>query len=111
LRRVKVEQLAGVKLVVTGAEKLPGNLEEEFRKKFGKPVLEGYGLTETSPATNFNLAEPENAPWPPQPSRRVGSVGTFLAGIAAKITDPVGGGPLPLDQAGILWLRGPNVFN
>lgn len=111
LRRVKVEQLAGVKLVVTGAEKLPANLEEEFRKKFGKPVLEGYGLTETSPVTNFNLPEPDNPAWPALPSRRVGSVGTFLSGVAARITDPITGDPLPLSQAGILWLRGPNVFN
>src|SRR5690606_6955763 len=111
LKRVKREQLASVRLIVTGAEKLPMNLEEEFRKKFGKPVMEGYGLTETSPATNVNLPEPEGNGLPVLPSRRRGSVGPLLPGIAVRITDPVAGGPLPPDQPGIIWFRGPNVFN
>ena len=110
LRRVKAEQLASLKIIVTGAEKLPVNLEEEFRKKFGKPVMEGYGLTETSPATNFNLLEPENPPFPAMPTRRLGSVGTLLAGLAVRITDPSTGEPLPSDQSGMIWFRGPNIF-
>lgn len=110
LKRVKVEQLASLQLIVTGAEKLPVNLEEEFRKKFGKPVMEGYGLTETSPATNFNLPEPENSVWPVLPTRRLGSVGQLLAGVAVKITDPISGSELPVDQAGMIWFKGPNVF-
>ncbi|MES2707427.1 MAG: AMP-binding protein [Verrucomicrobiota bacterium] len=110
LKRVKVEQLASLKLIVTGAEKLPVNLEEEFRKKFGKPVMEGYGLTETSPATNFNLPDAEGGAWPVMPTRRLGSVGQLLAGVAVKITDPITGNELPVDQTGMLWFKGPNVF-
>jgi acyl-[acyl-carrier-protein]-phospholipid O-acyltransferase / long-chain-fatty-acid--[acyl-carrier-protein] ligase len=110
LKRVKVEQLASLKLIVTGAEKLPANLEEEFLKKFGKPVMEGYGLTETTPATNFNLPEPDNSSWPALPVRRVGSVGQLLPGLAVRITDPSNDLPLPVDQAGMIWFKGPNVF-
>ncbi|MDB6132460.1 MAG: AMP-dependent synthetase and ligase [Verrucomicrobiales bacterium] len=110
LKRVKVEQLASLKLIVTGAEKLPVNLEEEFRKKFGKPVMEGYGLTETSPATNFNLPDAEEGPWPVMPTRRLGSVGQLLAGVAIRITDPITGAVQPVDQTGMLWFKGPNVF-
>lgn len=111
LKRVKVEQLASLKLIVTGAEKLPANLEEEFLKKFGKPVMEGYGLTETTPATNFNLPEPAaNSPWPVLPVRRVGSVGQLLPGLAVRITDPITEAEVAVNQSGMIWFKGPNVF-
>lgn len=113
LRRAKREQLVSLKLVVTGAEKLPLSLEEEFRKRFGKPVMEGYGLTETSPVTNVNLPDPEPPASQPTtiiPSRRLGSVGHLIPGVAVKITDPSTDEPLPLDQSGMIWLRGPNIF-
>jgi acyl-[acyl-carrier-protein]-phospholipid O-acyltransferase/long-chain-fatty-acid--[acyl-carrier-protein] ligase len=114
LKRAKKEQLASVKFVVTGAEKLPLALEEEFRKRFDKPVLEGYGLTETSPATNLNLPDPEadaaHPNIPVLPSRRLGSVGQLLPGVAVRITSATTEEPLPVDQSGMIWLRGPNVF-
>lgn len=115
LKRAKKEQLASVKLIVTGAEKLPLALEEEFRKRFDKPVLEGYGLTETSPATNLNLPDPIPDPTNPNipvlPSRRLGSVGQMLTGIAVRITSATTEEPLPVDQSGMIWLRGANIFN
>ncbi len=111
MRRVKVEQLASLKLIVTGAEKLPLNFEEEFRNKFGKPVMEGYGLTETSPVSNVNLPDPPaNGQQPVIPARRPGSVGQFVPGIAVRITDPVSGEELSIDQSGMIWMRGPNIF-
>jgi acyl-[acyl-carrier-protein]-phospholipid O-acyltransferase/long-chain-fatty-acid--[acyl-carrier-protein] ligase len=111
LRRVKVEQLATLKYVVTGAEKLPLNLEEEFRRKFGKPVMEGYGLTETSPVTNVNLPDPaSNGKLPVLASRRLGSTGQLMPGLAVRITDAITGDALPVDRSGIIWMKGPNVF-
>jgi len=111
MRRVKVEQLASLKLIVTGAEKLPLNFEEEFRNKFGKPVMEGYGLTETSPVSNVNMPDPPaNGTQPVIPARRLGSVGQFVPGIAVRITDAVSGEELPIDRSGIIWMRGPNIF-
>ncbi|MGJ8724190.1 MAG: AMP-binding protein [Roseibacillus sp.] len=111
LRRIKPEQLAPLKLVITGAEKLPESLADSFEEKFGIRPLEGYGLTETSPATNVNLPPLEDREGlTPVTSSRGGSVGHLLPGIAARITDPSTGAPLPLDQSGILWLRGPNIF-
>ncbi|MEO1856369.1 MAG: AMP-binding protein [Rubritalea sp.] len=111
MRRVKAEQLASLKLVVTGAEKLPQSLSESFAKKFGITPQEGYGLTETSPATNVNLPEPsEVAGLASISSSRLGTVGHFLPGIAVKLTDPSNDEPIPINHSGIIWLKGANIF-
>lgn len=112
LRKAKPEQLASVKLIVTGAEKLPASVAESFKKTFGKDVMEGYGLTETSPASNVNLP---TRPAPADgreivPSHRQGSVGQLLPGLALRITDAITGERLPLNEQGIIWFKGANVF-
>lgn len=110
MRRVKVEQLASLKLIVTGAEKLPLNFEQEFHSKFGKTVMEGYGLTETSPVATVNLPDPAGGQRPILPSRRLGSVGQFLPGVGVRITDAITGEAVPIDRSGMIWLWGPNIF-
>lgn len=111
MRRVEPEQLAPLKLIVTGAEKLPMSLADAFEKKFNIRPHEGYGLTETSPATNANLPNlPAAGELPVIPSSRNGSVGTFIPGIAVKLTDPSNDAPIPLHKAGIIWLKGANIF-
>jgi len=112
LRRAKKEQLESVKFVITGAEKLPQKVADSFKKRFGKPVLEGYGLTETSPVTNVNIPDPEvnDDSNPILPNHRPGSVGMFIPGVAARITDPETHEPLPLHESGMIWLRGSNIF-
>ena len=117
LRKAEPAQLASLSLVVTGAEKLPNELAEAFQERFGKEVLQGYGLTETSPVVSVNLPEPA-APksddperYPVQPSNRRGSVGKLAPGIAAQIRDPGTGAALSLHETGMLWLRGPNIFD
>lgn len=111
MRRVKPEQLSSVQLVVTGAEKLPTSLANSFHKKFGIFPLEGYGLTETSPATNFNIGNtPTESPEPDFSSDRIGSVGQFLPGIAVKMIDATSDEECDIDQSGIIWLKGANIF-
>ncbi len=113
LRKATKEQFASLKLVITGAEKLPKKVAEAFEERFGKPVLEGYGLTETSPVTNVNLpdaAKPAGSRGPVLPNHRFGSVGLFIPGVAVRITDPDTNEPLPLHQSGMIWLRGSNIF-
>jgi acyl-[acyl-carrier-protein]-phospholipid O-acyltransferase/long-chain-fatty-acid--[acyl-carrier-protein] ligase len=116
LRGVPAESLASIKMVVTGAEKLPATVREAFESKFGKPVLEGYGLTETSPVSNVNLPDP--APIGTQgdghvwlPSHRPGSVGQLLQGLAIRITNPETDQPQPIHQSGMIWFKGANVFD
>lgn len=112
LRKAEPQQMRSVRLTITGAEKLPRSLADTFAERFGKPVFEGYGLTETSPVVSVNLPEPEaaNPGDPVQPSQRPGSVGKMAPGIAAEIRDPESGAKLSLHETGMLWLRGPNIF-
>jgi acyl-[acyl-carrier-protein]-phospholipid O-acyltransferase / long-chain-fatty-acid--[acyl-carrier-protein] ligase len=112
LRKAEPGQLASIKLLVTGAEKLPQDLTDAFSEKFGIKVLQGYGLTETSPVAAINLHDPK--PTRPgdtvQPSNRDGSVGKLAAGVAARVTHPETGAPLSLHETGMLWFKGVNIF-
>ena len=112
IKRATSKQLESLKLIVTGAEKLPNEVVTAFGEKFGKAVEQGYGLTETSPVVSVNLPEPpkfkpdDNV----QPSSRLGSAGKLAPGIAAQIRDPETGTLLPFNETGMLWLRGANIF-
>jgi acyl-[acyl-carrier-protein]-phospholipid O-acyltransferase/long-chain-fatty-acid--[acyl-carrier-protein] ligase len=112
LKRAEPKQFATIKLLVTGAEKLPRDLAEAFEEKFGKHVLEGYGLTETAPVVSVNLPDPlKNHPNDAvQPSTRDGSVGKLMPGQAAQIRDPETNANLSPYELGILWLKGANIF-
>ncbi|MCB1133005.1 MAG: AMP-binding protein, partial [Verrucomicrobiae bacterium] len=111
MKRIDPAQLSSLKLVVTGAEKLPQNLANAFEEKFGIRPQEGYGLTETSPATNVNLPDPEPESGATViPSSRNGSVGQLLPGLALKIIDPATEQEVPIDRQGIIWFKGCNVF-
>ncbi|NQX01484.1 AMP-binding protein, partial [bacterium] len=111
MKRIDPAQFSSLSLVVTGAEKLPLSLANAFEEKFGIRPQEGYGLTETSPATNVNLPDLAAArDSVALPSSRSGSVGQLLPGLAIKITDPATDKELPLNQQGIIWFKGPNVF-
>src|SRR6201993_2194900 len=84
LRKAEPHQLRSLRLIITGAEKLPLDLASHFEKRFDKKVYEGYGLTETAPVVSTNLPDPE--PKKPgehvQSSSRRGSVGRLAPGMA-----------------------------
>src|SRR5213595_1545950 len=112
LRKAEPEQLRTLRLIITGAEKLPLDLATHFEKRFDKKVFEGYGLTETAPVVSVNLPDPEPKTTGEhvQPSSRLGSVGRLAPGIAAEIREPETNRKLSLYESGMLWLRGPNIF-
>ncbi|MEY2488992.1 MAG: acyl-[acyl-carrier-protein]-phospholipid O-acyltransferase [Verrucomicrobiota bacterium] len=112
LRKAEPAQLRSLRLLITGAEKLPDELVKAFETRFGKEVLQGYGLTETSPVVSVNLPEPK-ATKPGQsiqPCNRLGSTGKLLPGMAAEIRDAETDRKVSLHDTGMLWLRGPNIF-
>jgi len=112
LRKAEPEQLGTLRLIIAGAEKLPLDLASHFEKRFHKKVFEGYGLTETAPVVSVNLPDqqPRTSGEHVQPSSRLGSVGRLAPGIAAEIREPETNRKLSLYESGMLWLRGPNIF-
>ena len=107
LRKAEPEQLRSLRLIIVGAEKLPLDLASHFEQRFHKKVFEGYGLTETAPVVSVNLPEPTPSA---APTSRLGSVGRLAPGIAAEIREPETKRKLSLFETGMLWLRGPNIF-
>lgn len=113
MKQASPEQLRSLRMVVCGAEKLPDELSGAFLKKFGVPVLQGYGLTETTPVAAVNVPDPEQPPLSTADHRgqKPGSVGRLVPGMSARILCPDTESELLLGEKGILCLRGANVFS
>ncbi len=114
LRRANENTFKSVKNFIVGAEKLPADLDEAFQKRFGLKLLEGYGLTETSPVCAVNV--PDAAPVKGSafyvPGRVPGSIGALLPGMAMRVTDIEDDDrELELTEQGMLWLKGANIFS
>jgi len=93
--------LSSLKACRTNAAPLPVAVKEAFDKRVGKEVLiEGYGLTETSPLTHAN----------PLDRAKPGSIGIPLPDTDCKIVGVETGGNLPIGSEGELVLRGPQVM-
>lgn len=109
LKRVKPEQFSTMNLVIAGAEKLPNDLADAFKEKFGVEITEGYGTTELSPAAAFNVPATRLGPNAESATRR-GTVGRVMPGATAKIVDADTGADLPINDEGLLRIQGPNVM-
>jgi acyl-[acyl-carrier-protein]-phospholipid O-acyltransferase/long-chain-fatty-acid--[acyl-carrier-protein] ligase len=113
LKKATPADLRSIELVVTGAEKLTEDLRKGFREKFHIEVLQGYGLTETSPVANVNQPHPpvttETAD--EQIGNKAGTVGRLLPAMSARVVDPETGKEVADGESGVLCLRGPNVFS
>jgi long-chain acyl-CoA synthetase len=84
----------------SGGSAMPGELLRGFEKAFGCMVLEGYGLSETSPVASFNHPDKE---------RKVGSIGTPIEGVEMKVVDE-DGNEVDQGEVGEIAIRGHNVM-
>jgi len=112
LRKAEPQQLRSLKLIVAGAEKLPRDLADDLEQKFNVAVCEGFGMTEATPVVSCNLVDfrrPTHEPAYEAP-RRKGSVGRLIPGLSVRIRNPETGAPQPLNQTGMIWLKGINIF-
>ena len=95
--------LKGIEIAISGAMPLSTSVVEPWEKRTGGYLVEGYGLSETSPVLIAN---------PVGPSRRSGSVGLPLPNTEARVVDPENP---TVDRAagdeGELIVRGPQVFS
>jgi acyl-CoA synthetase (AMP-forming)/AMP-acid ligase II len=93
--------LSSIKVVFSGAAPLDAQTAEECAQRIGCQVIQGYGLTETSPVTHSVPNTARNAP--------PGSVGYALPNTECKVVSPEGI-ELGPGQDGEIWIRGPQVM-
>lgn len=99
------DSLDRVRVIVSGASPLDSALAAEFEKSAGRPVDQGYGMTEAAPVVAITLAA--HAPGePPKP----GSVGRPLPGVTVRIVDSHGE-EAALGDVGEIAVRGDNLFS
>ncbi len=92
--------VSSLQLCVSGGASLPVELLHGFEQAFGCTILEGYGLSETSPIASFNHPDRERKP---------GSIGTPIEGVEMKLVDETGS-DLALGEVGEILIRGHNVM-
>ncbi|NOX20758.1 MAG: AMP-binding protein [Nitrospirae bacterium] len=100
LRKSEPGDFQSIRIAVTGADKCPEPLREEFLKKHGLQLLEGYGTTETAPVISVNTPD----------ANRPGSVGRVIPGVEVRIEDYETGQTCPPGKVGRILVRGPNVM-
>ncbi|MEQ6900005.1 long-chain fatty acid--CoA ligase [Nocardioides sp. YIM 152588] len=85
---------------VSGGAALPVEVLKAFEDVYHAPILEGYGLSETSPVASFNHADRE---------RKAGSIGQPLDGVSMKLIDAEWN-EVPEGEIGEIAISGPNVM-
>ena len=91
---------ATLRVCVSGGASLPVEILRGFEEKFGCIILEGYGLSETSPVASFNH---------PDRVRKPGSIGTPVEGVQLRLVDDTGQ-TVPDGEIGEIAIRGHNVM-
>ncbi|WP_428027018.1 acyl-[ACP]--phospholipid O-acyltransferase [Arcobacter sp.] len=99
-----------LRLVVAGAEKLRNEVRIEFKKKFEKEILEGYGTTETSPVAACNLPDTVNQDGTIQLGHKLGTIGMAIPGTVIKIVNPDSYKELGVDEEGMIVISGIQVM-
>jgi long-chain acyl-CoA synthetase len=84
----------------SGGSALPLELMRQFEEKFNVVILEGFGLSETSPVATFNMSEHD---------RKTGSIGKAIWGTQVKIFDD-NDKEVPANERGEIVIRGHNVM-
>jgi len=93
---------SSLRIAVSGGAAIPGEVIQAFERRYGTTILEGYGLSETSPTATFNVSAEE---------RRVLSIGKPIFGVEVKIFDEQDKElPSGKDHVGEIVIRGHNVM-
>jgi long-chain acyl-CoA synthetase len=91
---------SSLRMCISGGAALPVEVLRGFEAAFGVPVLEGYGLSETSPIASFNH---------PGRERKPGSIGTPIRDVRMRVVDEADH-EVPQGQVGEIVIHGPNVM-
>jgi acyl-[acyl-carrier-protein]-phospholipid O-acyltransferase/long-chain-fatty-acid--[acyl-carrier-protein] ligase len=112
LRGCAPADFGSLRLVMTGAEKLPERLATAFEEHFGIRPMEGYGTTECAPVVAVNTPDFRSAGLHQVGVKR-GTIGHPLPGVCVRIVSvehPQDEKTLPIGEPGLLLVRGPNVM-
>ncbi|MEV6765496.1 long-chain fatty acid--CoA ligase [Streptomyces sp. NPDC051105] len=90
-----------LRVCLAGGAEMPVQVQLDFRAAFGCAVLEGYGLSETSPVVAANTL---------RAGPRPGSVGVPISGVQVRVVDVDNGREVPRGEAGEIAVRGHNVM-
>ncbi len=102
-QQAKDHDLRSIRICVSGAMKLPVEVQEQFERISGARLVEGYGMTETSPSTHCGPVTGE---------RRPGTIGLPLPGTHCRIVDQDDASKeVPVGSPGELAIGGPQVFS
>jgi acyl-CoA synthetase (AMP-forming)/AMP-acid ligase II len=95
--------LGSLRYILSGAAPLSADLARAVTRRVGCRILQGYGMTETSPVTHVNsrAASMEAKP---------GSVGPLVGSTEGRIVDPALGSDLGPGEQGEIWVRGPQIM-
>ena len=91
---------SSLRTCISGGSALPVKILHAFEKAFGTILLEGYGLSETSPVASFNHPDRE---------RKAGSIGIPILGVQMRLVDDEGA-QVEAGQPGEIAIRGHNVM-
>jgi acyl-CoA synthetase (AMP-forming)/AMP-acid ligase II len=90
-----------LRICISAGAIMPATLNREFEERFGVPLFDGYGITETSTMVTMN--------WPTG-GRVLGSCGFPVPGLSVRIVDAVHARDVAAGEEGELIVRGPNVM-
>ena len=96
-----IERLGNIRLCISAGAIMPATLNRAFEERFKAPLLDGYGITETSTMVTMNWLRGE---------RPIGSCGLPVPGLAVRIVDPSTLEDVPIGEEGELIVRGPNLM-
>ncbi len=92
---------SSLRVCVSGGSALPEETMRQFEQAFDAQILEGYGLSETSPVASFNMLDKPTKP---------GTIGRAIPGCEMKLVDADGNDVPPGDGVGEIAIRGDNVM-
>jgi len=98
-----------LRLCCSGGAALAVDLMKQFEERYGLPIFEGYGLSETSPVASFNLPPSVRRGNLPEKPPRPGSIGQPIYGVQMRIFDEKDH-ELPPGEVGEIVIRGHNVM-
>ena len=110
-RKLNPLMFSDLRMVIAGAEKLPDEIRQAFKAKFGHEVYEGYGATETTPVASVNIPNVlMTDSWHVQKGNKPGTVGLPVPGSSFHIVDPESFEQLETGEDGMILIGGTQIM-